>query len=158
MVSLSLLITILLLLSNVFCVIRLDLLNLPTGFAIHVVMRDVYSARQMAINSDNSFLFVGSDDARSLYAISLSRDEDYGDEVVGTKMYTLASNLNVPNGVAYDDDTDTLYFSLLKGVYRMRNVVKELKKPFPVLPLSYQAVDTRFPATSHHGAKYIRFR
>jgi hypothetical protein len=112
----------------------------------------------MALTADNSFLFVGSGEAKRIYAISLSRNKQYGDEVIGTKIYTLAADLTHPNGVAYDDATDTLYFSQLRGVYQFKNVVKELTKPFPVLPLSYTVVNNRYPSDAWHGPKYIRYR
>jgi len=140
----------------VYSVIRLDLLKLPYGFTAHVVMRDITGARQMAITATQDFLFVGS--SNTIFAISLTRDPNYPDDIIGSHLYTLASNLNYAIGVAYDDLTDTLYYSQLRGVYRMRNVVKELKKPFPVLPLSSQPIYTQFPTLEHHGGKYLGYR
>ena len=72
----------------------LDQIALPAGFHIAVYAADVPNARSMAL-SPSGVLYVGTRDAGNVYAV-VDADRD------GTadKVYTIASGLNMPNGVA----------------------------------------------------------
>jgi glucose/arabinose dehydrogenase len=118
--------------------------SLPPGFAIHIYADDVPNARSLAL-SPSGTLFVGSRNAGAVYAV-LDSDADY----VADAVITLASGLNMPNGVAYRDGS--LYVAEVNRVLRFDNIEADLSNPpAPVV------VNDSFPSDRHHGWKFIRF-
>ena len=123
---------------------RLDRLTLPPGFSIEVYAADVPNARQMAL-SPNGTLFVSTRRAGNVYAVL---DED-GDQSAD-RVLTLASGLNMPNGVAFRDGA--LYVAEVNRVWRYDDIEANLESPpEPVL------VNDSFPSDRAHGWKFIAF-
>jgi glucose/arabinose dehydrogenase len=88
-------------------------------------------------------LFVGTRKAGKVYALRFS-----GDRV--TQTITLASGLNMPNGVAFRDGA--LYVAEVNRILRFDDVEARLDQPqTPVV------VTDQFPTDTHHGWKFIRF-
>ena len=75
----------------------LNRLNLPEGFSISVYAKDLEGARSMAMGADGT-LFVGTRNEGKVYAV---KDTD-GDYKVD-ETYTIATDLEQPNGVAFKD-------------------------------------------------------
>jgi glucose/arabinose dehydrogenase len=122
----------------------LEKIKLRQGFRIEIYADNVPNARSMTL-SPNGTLFVGTRKIGTVYAI-VDRDGDTrADEVI-----TLASGLNMPNGVAFRDGS--LYVAEGHRVLRYDGIEARLKNPpAPVV------VNDRFPAEPRHGWKFIRF-
>lgn len=118
-------------------------IKLPPGFNIEVYADNVPNARSMAL-SPNGVLFVGTRESR-VYAI-IDENEDYkADNVI-----TIASGLNIPNGVAFRNGS--LYVAEVSKIWRYDNIEDNLENPpDPVL------VNDEFPGDTHHGWKVIAF-
>ena len=122
----------------------LDRITLPAGFSIAVYAPDVPNARSMA-RSPAGTLFVSTRQAGNVYAV-LDRDQDFrADEVV-----TVATGLNMPNGVAFRDGA--LYVAEVNRILRYDGIEGRLQNPPEAV-----VVDEAFPTERSHGWKFIRF-
>ncbi|HTN44738.1 MAG TPA: sorbosone dehydrogenase family protein [Flavipsychrobacter sp.] len=122
---------------------QLTAIKLPPGFSI-AVFAEVDNARSMALG-DNGTVFVGNRSGESVYAL---RDED-GDGVA-EKKYTVVSDMNTPNGVAFKNGS--LYIAQVDKIWRIDHIESHLQQPpKPVL------VTDQYPGDKHHGWKYIAF-
>jgi glucose/arabinose dehydrogenase len=124
---------------------RLAHINLPDGFAIEVFTAEVPNARSMALGDRT--LFVGTRTEGAVYAIPLV--ETAGGGLAAGKRITLASGLNMPNGVAVRDGD--LFVAEINRILRFDDVEERLSDP------SYQVVTDDYPSVRHHGWKYIAF-
>src|SRR5690349_20352970 len=88
----------------------LDLLKLPPGYHISIYAQNIPHARSMALG-ERGTVFVGTT-ADKVYAIVKQAD--------ATKTYTIATNLNHPNGVAFHDGA--LYVSETQRILRFANI------------------------------------
>jgi len=120
----------------------LERIKLPPGFAIEVFAENVDNARSMALGEKGT-LFVGTRNAGKVYAIR-------HDGTRATQVMTIASGLNMPNGVAVRDGA--LYVAEVGKVLRYDAIESSLAKP-PQPKVVYD----RFPTERHHGWKFIRF-
>ncbi len=122
----------------------LDQITLPPGFAIELYATGVRNARSMAL-SPGGVLFVGTRQAGTVYAV-VDRDRDQKAD----RVYTLASGLNMPNGVAFRDGA--LYAAEVNRVWRYDGIEQRLEQPpQPTL------VTDALPSDRHHGWKFIAF-
>lgn len=122
----------------------LEYIKLPEGFKIEVFAEGVSGARSMT-RSDKGTLFVGSRSKGKVYAIVDENNDNKAD-----KIYTIAKDLNMPNGVAFKDGS--LYVAEISRVIRFDDIESKLSSPpAPVV------VNDKFPDDTHHGWKYIRF-
>lgn len=117
-------------------------IKLPPGFRIEVFARDVKGARSLSSGS-NGLLFVGTRGAGKVYALQSSQDGKH-------RIFTIASGLNSPNGVAFKDGS--LYVAEISRVLRFDNIEKSLRKP-----PQFTVVSEAFPDKEAHGWKFIRF-
>ena len=116
-------------------------IKLPPGFEISVFAERVPGARSMALGR-NSVLFVGTRGDR-VYALRYR-------DARATQVVTIASGLNMPNGVALWDGA--LYVAEVSRILRFDDIEANLDSPpKPVV------VTDRFPRETHHGWKFIRF-
>jgi len=115
---------------------------LPAGFKIEVFAKDVSGARQMTLGN-NRVLFVGTAN-RKVYAITYSPDYKF------QKLYTLADNLNSPNGVAFRNGA--LFVGEINRILRYDDIENHLGDP----PKPITVFD-KLPDDKHHGLKVIRF-
>ncbi len=119
-------------------------IKLPKGFKIELFASHVLNARSMT-RSPSGILFVGTRRAGNVYAI-LDTNRDYRAD----RILTIATGLNMPNGVAFRDGS--LYVAEVNRVIRFDNIETRLENPpKPVV------VNDRFPDKRHHGWKFIRF-
>jgi glucose/arabinose dehydrogenase len=122
----------------------LDQIKLPPGFSIALYATGVPNAREMVLGAKGT-LFVGSRSAKTVYAIG-DRDGDQKADHV----YTIATGLTDPNGVAFRDGA--LYVAEVSRITRYDDIESKLENPpAPVV------VNKDLPTESHHGQKFIRF-
>jgi len=119
----------------------LEHIKLPPGFEISVFADGVPSARSLALGKNN-VLFVGTRSDR-VYAVRYR-------DARATQVITVASGLNMPNGVALRDGA--LYVAEVSRILRFDAIEAQLDaRPKPVV------VTDRYPRETHHGWKFIRF-
>ena len=121
-----------------------ETIKLPPGFTIAVYATGVRNARQMALGT-NGTLFVGSRTARNVYAV-VDRDKDNKADQV----YTIATNLAQPSGVAFRDGA--LYVAEISRVIRFDGIESKLEAP-----PAPAVVNDKLPTERHHGWKYLGF-
>ena len=124
--------------------VRLDQLTLPPGFHIAVYSDQVPNAREIALGARGT-VFVGSNDAGKVYALTDSNGDGVADRV-----RVIASGLQLPVGVAFKDGD--LYVSAVSRILVLRDIENHLDDPpAPVV------VNGAFPTETHHGWKFIAF-
>ena len=116
---------------------NVDLLRAPEGFKIELFADNLPNARTMVLG-DKGTIFVGTRDAGNVYAIK------------DGKHYTIAEDLNMPNGLAFHNNT--LYIAAVDKLYRLDDIENKLENP-PALKL----IRDDLPDDSHHGWRYIAF-
>lgn len=119
-------------------------IQLPEGFEISYWAEEVKNARSMCL-SPNGTLFVGTRGAGNVYAL---RDTD-GDFKADERV-TLATDLKMPNGVAFRDGD--LYVAEVSRILRFPNIEENLKEK-----AAYEVIYDEYPTETHHGWKYIAF-
>ncbi|HOB74291.1 MAG TPA: sorbosone dehydrogenase family protein [Phycisphaerae bacterium] len=122
----------------------LSRIRLPEGFRIEIYSRRLDGARSMTFGKEGT-LFVGTRKEGKVYAV-VDRDRDG----VGDVVYTLATGLNEPNGVAFKDGH--LYVQEISRLLRFDNIEKHLDAP----PRP-KVISRDFPSDAHHGWKFIAF-
>ena len=121
----------------------LQQIKLPPGFTISVYA-EVDNARSMAI-SPSGTIFVGNRNGDKVYAIK-DTDGDYKAD----KKWVIASDLNMPNGVAFRDGN--LYVAEVSRIHKFSDIEKKLNSPG-----KSTIIYDDFPTETHHGWKYIAF-
>lgn len=120
----------------------IERVKLPPGFEITVFAEDVKDARSLALG-DKGWLFVSTRSAGNVYAIR-------HDGRKALEKVTIASGLNMPNGVAFRDGS--LFVAEVSRVWRYDAIESQLPRVAkPVL------VYDKYPSDRHHGWKFIRF-
>jgi glucose/arabinose dehydrogenase len=122
----------------------LNLIQLPPGFKIDLYAKDVPNARSMTLGP-NGTLFVGSRTAGNVYAIVDDNHDFKADHV-----YTIASHLAMPNGVAFQGTS--LYVAEIGRILRFDNIESNLEHP-----LQPAVVTEQLPKDTWHGWKYLQF-
>ena len=122
--------------------VNLNDIDLPRGFTISIYADNLPGARSLAL-SEEGVLYVGTRTEGKVYAV-LDRDHNNSGETV----YTIASGLNMPNGVAFKNGS--LYVAEVNRVLRYDNIEQQLHQP----PRP-AAIRNDFPTDRHHGWKYI---
>lgn len=123
---------------------QLDKLTLPAGFHIAVYSDQVPNAREIALGAKGT-VFVGSEDAGKVYALTDSRHAGRAD-----KVRVLASGLKMPVGVAFHHGD--LYVSAVSRIYVLRDIENHLDDP-----PKPELVTDKLPTDTHHGWRFIAF-
>jgi glucose/arabinose dehydrogenase len=123
---------------------KLDKLVLPPGFSIEVYSADVPNARSIA-RGGPGILYVSSRRDNRVFAV-VDRNGDHKPE----KVYTVAKDLAVPNGIAYHKGS--LYIAQIPRILRLDAIDSHLTNP----PRPVTVIDT-LPTLEHHGWRYIKF-
>lgn len=122
----------------------LDKIKLPKGFQISIFANGVNEARSM-VRGDKGAIFVGNRGGGNVYAVVDSNNDYKAD-----KVYTIASGLNMPCGVAFRKGS--LYVAEVHRILRYDNIEANLAKPpKPVV------INDKYPTDRHHGWKFIAF-
>jgi len=122
----------------------LDRLNLPEGFHIDTYVENLEGARSMAMGPDGT-LFVGTRNEGKVYAVK-DTDGDYKAD----KTYTIATDLEQPNGVAVKDGA--LYVAAVSRLFKYSDIESQLENP-----QEPELIYDDYPTEFHHGWKYIAF-
>lgn len=122
---------------------QLEHLILPPGFSISI-FAEVPKARSMCWGAKGT-LFIGNKDGNSVYA-AVDKNQDGQAETV----YTIATGLNTPNGVAFKDGN--LYVAEINRILRFDNIEEQLTNP-----PAYKVIYDKYPDKTHHGWKFIAF-
>lgn len=118
-------------------------IKLPPGFHLSMYTGQVPNARSLALGEDGT-VYVGTTNAGKVYAV---RDENR--DGVGERVYTLATGLNLPNGVAVLDGD--LYVAEIPRILKYPKIAGRLDHP----PRP-ETVYAGYPDDVHHGWKYLR--
>jgi glucose/arabinose dehydrogenase len=122
---------------------HLNQIKLPPGFTISVYA-EVSNARSLCWGSKGT-LFVGNRSEDNVYAVTDRNNDGQADTV-----YTIATNLNTPNGVAFKNGS--LYVAEINRILRFDSIEEKLSTPpAPVV------VFNKYPNKTHHGWKFIAF-
>ncbi|MGV8150421.1 MAG: PQQ-dependent sugar dehydrogenase [Candidatus Woesearchaeota archaeon] len=121
----------------------LDVIKIPENMKIEIYS-EVPGARSMAY--DGGILYVGTR-GNKLYAV-VDSNEDYLPE----RVTTIASGLDMPNGVALKDGD--LYVSQVYSIIRFDNIKEKII--FNETP-KYEIIYDDLPSDRAHGWKFIRF-
>lgn len=114
----------------------LSQIHLPPGFSIEVLVK-APGARSMTFSPAGT-LFIGTREKGCVYAYQ------------GSKLYTLGTGLDMPNGVAFHDGS--LFVAENSRVVRFDDIEKHLSDP----PRPKVVNDT-FPHDRSHGWKFMKF-
>lgn len=129
--------------SNLDLKYSVDKIKVPEGFKV-TVFAEVPNARSMCWGSKGT-LFVGNRSGDDVHAVV-----DVNKDGRADKVYTIASGLNTPNGVAFKDGS--LYIAEISRILRIDNIEDHLANPSkPVV------VFDKYPSKTHHGWKFIAF-
>jgi glucose/arabinose dehydrogenase len=121
----------------------LDKIKLPAGFSIEVYA-EVENARSLAI-SPSGVVYVGNKDKGNVYAI-----KDVDGDNKADKKWTVASGLNMPNGVAFKEGD--LYIAEVSRITKIKDIETKLGDS-----VELTVIDDTYPKETHHGWKYIAF-
>ncbi|AMP90708.1 PQQ-dependent sugar dehydrogenase [Legionella pneumophila] len=119
-------------------------LKYPAGFTVSIYAQPVVDAREMALGSKD-IVFVGSRNAGKVYAVIPDKKNSHG-----TRVLTVASGLNMPNGVAFHQGA--LYVAEVGRILRFDNIESNLNKP-----PKPTVVTTKLPKEKAHGWRFISF-
>ncbi len=122
---------------------NLEKIKLPPGFSISVYA-EVPNARSMTLSS-SGVLYVGNRSGDKVFAVADENKDGKAD-----KVYTIASGLNSPNGVAFSDGS--LYVATISTILRFDDIDKKLAAP----PKPVTVYD-KYPTDEQHGWKFIAF-
>ena len=122
---------------------NLDKIKLPPGFTMNVYA-EVPNARSITL-SPSGVLYVGNRAEDKVYAVTDDNKDGKAD-----KVYTIASGLNTPNGVAFKNGN--LYIATISSILKLENIEASLAAP-PQPKVVYD----KFPTDEHHGWKFISF-
>ncbi len=122
---------------------NLHKIKLPPGFTISVYA-EVPNARSITL-SPSGILYVGNRSEDKVYAVADENKDGKAD-----KVYTIASGLKTPNGVAFKNGN--LYIATITSILKLENIEASLSNP-PQPKIVYD----KFPPDEHHGWKFISF-
>lgn len=121
----------------------IDDIIVPPGFKVDIYYYPVPGARSLTIGK-NGTVFAGTR-KKEVYAIP-----DNNNDFKGDKLYTIATGLFMPNGVAMYNDA--LYVAEVNRILRFDHIEEKLDDPkTPVV------VNDNYPDDKHHGWKFIAF-
>lgn len=128
---------------SLFKAFELDKIQLPPGFKISVFAK-VPNARSLCWGNKGT-LFVSNRTGKNVYAVVDKNKDGMADTV-----YTVASGLNTPNGVAFRNGS--LFVAEVNRIFRYDGIEDRLGNP----PEAVLVTD-KLPSDKHHGWKFIRF-
>lgn len=122
----------------------LSKINLPEGFEISIYAPNVVNARSMARTDDGKTVFVGNRRRKNVYALT-----DTDGDMVADKVDTIATGLNMPNGVYFHDGD--LFVAEVSKIHRFPDIMNNLDAP------KSEVIFDDYPTDGHHGWKFISF-
>jgi len=119
-------------------------LQLPVGFSISIYADNVPNARTLTL-SESGVVYIGTRQQGSVYAVKDSNGDGIAD-----KRYVIATDLYMPNGVAYKNGD--LFVAETNRILRFKHIEHHLESPFKP-----EVIYDKLPSDKHHGWKYLRF-
>lgn len=119
-------------------------IRLPPGFSITTFAENIENARSLCL-SPEGVLFVGTRTAGKVFAVVDTNKDFFADKVI-----TIASGLNMPNGVAFRNGD--LFVAEVNRIIRFDKILSRLDNPPPPV-----IVNDSYPSDRHHGWKFIAF-
>jgi len=129
---------------------QLASIRMPEGFSIEVFADDVPEARSLVLGAQGT-LFVSTRKRGDVYAIPLEVDGE-GRYRAG-KRRTIASDLYMPNGVAFRDGA--LYVAEVNRILRFDDIEQQIAAS--VESPEFEIIRDDYPSARHHGWRYIAF-
>lgn len=129
----------------------LDKIKLPPGFKIALYAEGVKNARSLSL-SPKGTLFVSTRNEGNVYALRDTNNDHRADQI-----FTLAKNLNTPNGVAFHKGD--LYVAEINRILRYKNIemcIDALARGETSCAAPVTVYD-QYPTEQDHGWKYIAF-
>lgn len=123
--------------------LSLNLIQLPKGFKIEVFADKLPNARSLTIG-DKGTVFVGTHRSGKVYAL-----QDTDGDGKADKIYTIAENLDMPNGVTFHKGA--LFVAENSRILRFDRIESQLEKP-PAPVVIYD----KLPSEAYHGWRYLR--
>lgn len=121
----------------------LDKIKLPAGFKIDVYA-EVEDARSLAM-SPSGIIYVGNKDKGKVHAV-----KDTDGDFKADKRWTIAKDLDMPNGVAFKDGD--LYVAEATKILRFAGIESKLANPGKP-----NVINDSYPKQDGHQWKYIAF-
>ncbi len=122
----------------------LDKLTLPAGYTVDVFADQLENARSIKYAGDG-LVFVSTRNEGAIYAV-----QDTDGDMRADRSYTLATGMNMPNGIALKDGN--LYVGTVDTIWRWTNIRSRLDNPGQP-----EVVYGGYPSDKHHGWKFIAF-
>lgn len=122
----------------------LSKIKLPEGFKISMYAINVVDARSLARTEDGKTVFVGNRRRKNVYALT-----DTNGDMVADKVDTIATGLNMPNGVYFHDGD--LFVAEVSRIHRFPDIMNNLAAP------KSEVIFDDYPTDGHHGWKFISF-
>lgn len=122
----------------------LSRINLPEGFEIEIYAANLTDARSLARTEDGKTVFVGNRRRKNVYALT-----DTNGDMKADKVDTIATGLNMPNGVAFHNGD--LYVAEVNKIHKFSNIMANLENPVS------EVIFDSYPTDRHHGWKFIAF-
>lgn len=119
-------------------------IKLPPRFRISIYAENIPNARSMEL-SESGILFVSTRTAGNVYALIDNNKDFKVDEVI-----TIASGLDMPNGVALKDGD--LYVAEVSRIIKFPQIENNLRNN-----PEFIVVRNDFPTARSHGWKFIKF-
>ena len=123
---------------------RLAQINLPDGFKIAMYATNIIDARSLARTDDGKTVFVGNRRRKNVYALT-----DTDGDMVADKVDTIATGLNMPNGVYFKNGD--LFVAEVSKIHRFPDIMNNLAAP------KSEVIFDEYPTDGHHGWKFIAF-
>lgn len=123
---------------------KLAQINLPDGFKISMYATNIIDARSLARTDDGKTVFVGNRRRKNVYALT-----DTDGDMVADKVDTIATGLNMPNGVYFKDGD--LFVAEVSKIHRFPDIMNNLAAP------KSEVIFDQYPTDGHHGWKFISF-
>ncbi len=122
----------------------LSKINLPEGFKISIYAPNIVDARSLARTEDGKTVFVGNRRRKNVYALT-----DTNGDMVADKVDTIATGLNMPNGVYFHEGD--LFVAEVSKIHRFPDIMNNLSAP------KSEVIFDSYPTDGHHGWKFISF-
>lgn len=122
----------------------LENISLPPGFRIEIFADGLIEPRSLA-KGEGGTVFFGNRTKGNVFAL-----KNFDDNLLPDSLYTIATDLEIPNGVAYHNGD--LYIAETSTVSVIRQISDKLGSPTELLPIFDD-----MPGDYMHGWRYMNF-
>ena len=123
----------------------IESIKMPPGFKIDVYAYGITNARSLCLTPSGTLFVSNRRNNGNVYAL-----KDTDGDFRADKVYKIAEQMFMPNGVAFKDGD--LYVAEVNRVIVFRDIENRLDNP-----PEFEVVNDSYPSDTHHGWKFIRF-